>query len=127
MNRKALAIAVTGALMTAPSAVYAAPKIMVTTVVKDFVVTNGNIGCPKGPWGNAFAVNIERLMGKMDVRSMANLMNLISEFESLHGVNVRSKTTVENFTTTSDEIRTTTTGPVDDIGSRLCALAGGFV
>ena len=127
MKRNKLAIALAGALLATPSAVYAAPQGMVTTVVTDFVVTNGNIGCPKGPWGNAFAVNVENLMGKMDARSMGNLMYLIGQFEREHGVHVKSKTTVKDFSTVSDEIRTTTNGPVDGIGAALCALAGGFV
>lgn len=77
--------------------------------------------------GNTFAVNIENLMGKMDAKSMGDLMYLIGQFETKNGVEVRSKTTVKNFTTTSDEIRTTTSGPVDGLGAALCALAGGFV
>jgi hypothetical protein len=127
MNKNILALAVAGALVSTPSAVYAAGNVMVTTVVENFEVTNGNIGCPKGPWGNTFAVNVENLMGKMDERSMEKLLALIGQFESTHGVSVESNTTVRNFETTSDKIRTSTTGPVGGIGAQLCALAGSFV
>ncbi len=114
-------------LALSPSASLAAGNVMVTSVVKDFVLTGGNIGCPKGPWGNAFAVDVDRLMGKMDERSMEQLINLIGQFESKNGVEVRSNTNVRNFQTVSDTIRTKTTGPAEGVGAQLCNLAGAFV
>ena len=107
--------------------VQASGQVMITTYAEDFQITNGNIGCPKGPWGNAFAVNIERLMGKMPVRDMEQLMRLIQQFESRHGVQVESKTRTENFQTTSDKIRTESTGPATGVGAQLCQLAGQYV
>ncbi len=127
MKKIILALGLASALTLSPSAGLAAGNVMVTTLVEDFVVTGGNIGCPKGPWGNAFAVDIENLMGKMDERSMTELMELIGQFEAEHGVNVNSKTRVNNFQTTSDVIRTRTTGPLEGIGAQLCELAGAFV
>ncbi len=127
MRKIILGLSMTGALALAPNIGVSAGNIMVTTVVNDFVVTGGNIGCPRGPWGNAFAVDISNLMGKMDERSMQELMDLIGQFESRHGVNVRSKTVVKDFQVESDNIRTSTTGPVDDLGAQLCGLAGAFV
>ena len=107
--------------------VQASGKVMITTYAEDFQITNGNIGCPKGPWGNAFAVNIERLMDKMPVRDMEQLMRLIQQFESRHGVQVESKTQTKDFQVTSDKIRTESTGPATGVGAQLCQLAGQYV
>ncbi len=127
MTKLILSLGVVGALALTPSTGMAAGKVMVTTVVDDFVMTGGNIGCPRGPWGNAFAVDIENLMGKMDERSMENLIDLISQFEGENGVGINSKSSVRDNVLTSDVIRTSTTGPVDGVGAELCALAGAFV
>ncbi len=113
-------------MLLAPAA-RAQPQIMITSYANDFEFVNGNIGCPKGPWGNAFVVSFVKLLGKLPERDAEELLRLVDNYERRHGVLIQSRTRAENFEVTEDKIRTQTTGPVDDAGAELCAHIGGFL
>jgi hypothetical protein len=102
-------------------------KVMVTTTVKNGVVTNWNCGCPKNGETNAFAVNADRLTSKMNEREMQQFMQLLAEFERVNGVKIKSNTRVENHKTTSDEIKSTATGPMEGPGKQLCDFLRRFL
>ncbi|MEO0974888.1 MAG: hypothetical protein AAFX85_17505 [Pseudomonadota bacterium] len=115
------------ALMLLLPAANAEPKIMITSYANDFEFVNGNIGCPKGDWGNAFVVGFVKLIDKLPARDAEELMRLIDNFERRHGVLVQSRTRSEDFEITEDKIRTETTGPVDEAGAALCSHIAGFL
>lgn len=102
-------------------------RIMITSYTNDFEFASGNVGCPKGPWGNAFVVDLNRLGDKMNIRDYEALFNLIDRYERKHGIEIRSKTRVENFQVIEDRIRTQATGPVDDVGTQMCNLIAGYL
>jgi hypothetical protein len=102
-------------------------KVMVTTTVKNGVVTNWNCGCPQNGNTNAFAVNADRLTSKMSEREMQQFMQLLAEFERINGVKIRSNTRVENHQTKSDEIKSTATGPMSGPGKQLCDFLKRFL
>lgn len=106
----------------APQHASAEGRIMITTYTNDFEFAAGNIGCPKGPWGSAFVVDLNRLGDKMNIRNYEELFRLIDRYERRHGIQIRSKTRVENFEVIEDRIRTEATGPVDEVGTLLCEL-----
>ena len=106
---------------------HAEGRIMITSYTNDFEFASGNIGCPKGPWGNAFVVDLNRLGDKMHIRDYEALFNLIDRYERKHGIEIRSKTRVENFQVIEDRIRTEATGPVDDIGAQMCSMIAGYL
>ena len=97
-------------------------RIMITSYTNDFEFASGNVGCPKGPWGSAFVADINRLGDKMNIRDYEEMFRLIDRYERRHGIQIRSKTRVENFEVIEDRIRTEATGPVDEVGSLLCEL-----
>lgn len=125
LRTKLAALAFAGLTLTGTA--LAEGRIMITTYVNDFQFSTGNIGCPKGPWGNAFAVDINNLLDKMQERDMEELFEMIGDYERIHGIHVSSRTRVENFQLMEDKIRTQATGPVDNVGSELCWLVAAFL
>ena len=117
-------------LLAGSSATYAQEregKVMVTTTVKNGVVTNWNCGCPQNGETNAFAVNAEKLMKKMSEQEMRQFMQLLAEFERVNGTRIQSNTTVRNRTTESDTIKSTSVGPMTGPGKQLCDFLKRFL
>jgi len=102
-------------------------RIMITSYTNDFQFASGNVGCPKGEWGNAFIVDLDRLGDRMNIRDYEEVFNLIGRYEYKHGIQIRSKTRVRDFEVIEDRIRTEATGPVDDVGTALCSLIAGYL
>ena len=102
-------------------------RVMVTTTVKNGVVTNWNCGCPQNGTTNAFAVSMMKMMEKFSERDMAEFNQLLNEFERVNGTRVQSKTQVRNAQTVSDEIKSTSTGPMSGPGQALCDFLKRFL
>lgn len=101
---------------------HAEGRIMITSYVNEYTFAAGNIGCPKGPWGNAFVADVNKLGDRMNMRDYELMFELISEYEIAHGLQVEARSRVNDYTTVKDGIRTQATGPVDAIGAQLCSL-----
>jgi hypothetical protein len=95
-------------------------RVMVTTHVKNGVVTGWNCGCPKDGANNARVWDIMKATSKMNARQLAELDRLTAAFEAANGVRINSKTNVRNFKTESDKIGSATTGPFSGAGKALC-------
>jgi hypothetical protein len=102
-------------------------KVMDTTTVKNGVVTNWNCGCPQNGETNAFAVNAEKLMKKMNEQEMRQFMQLLAEFERVNGTKIQSSTTVQDHRTTTDTIKSASVGPMTGPGKQLCDFLKRFL
>ncbi len=95
-----------------------AQKVMVTSTVENFELTQFNCGCPSYGGDAAFAISLAKL--DMTDEEVDRLIELVSNFEYENGVRVSSKTTVRDFETVKDKIKTTATGPLSGAGKDLC-------
>ena len=91
---------------------------MVTSTVENFELTQFNCGCPSYGGDAAFAISLAKL--DMTDEEVDRLIELVSNFEYENGVRVSSKTTVRDFETVKDKIKTTATGPLSGAGKDLC-------
>ena len=116
------------ALLAATSPAMAMGNVMVTTEVTDqSEMSGGNVGCPKGPWGNAFAVDVNKLLDKMRAHEAHAFLEMVGDFEMQNGVEIQSKTTVRDMQLETDVIKTTAVGPPTDFGAELCSFAAKFI
>lgn len=127
MRRLALAVFIGLLLNFAAEKAHADGRIMITSYTNDFEFASGIVGCPKGPWGSAFVVDLNRLGDKMDIDDYEELFNLIGRYERHHGIEIRSKTRIEDYRVIEDRIRTEATGPVDEVGTELCSLIARYI
>ncbi|MEM6345612.1 MAG: hypothetical protein AAF927_17095 [Bacteroidota bacterium] len=95
-----------------------AQKVMVTSTVENFELTQFNCGCPSYGGDAAFAISLSKL--EMTDEEVDQLIELVSNFEYENGVKVSSRTTVSDFETLKDKIKTTATGPLSGAGKDLC-------
>ena len=95
-----------------------AQKVMVTSTVENFELTQFNCGCPSYGGDAAFAISLTKL--DLSDAEVDRLLELVNDFESENGVRVSSKTNVRDFQTIKDKVKTTATGPLSGAGKDLC-------
>ena len=127
MRSFTLAILTSISLYFSASSAHADGRIMITSYTNNFEFASGNVGCPKGVWGNAFVVDLNRLGDRMDDRDYEELFRLIGVYERKHGIEIRSKTRVQDMRVIEDRIRTEATGPVDETGIEMCELIAKYI
>lgn len=94
--------------------------VMITTTVKNGVVTAWNIGCPGNGKANAFVVDIMKESKGWTDSQISEFDRLVNQFEQANGIQIRSGSIVRNFRLTNDTIQTTSTGPMTGPGAGLC-------
>lgn len=95
-----------------------AQKVMVTSTVENFELSQFNCGCPSYGGDAAFAISLAKL--DLTDEEVDRLIELVNEFEAENGIRVSSKTEVRDFQTVKDKIKTTATGPLSGAGKDLC-------